>query len=222
MDSLADQQPCASDKEDQIDLRLQPTSKVRAAAATGQPKVTVSVGGQTLSLAEAELTGAVSVYGDPKDGRVTIVAAHGSKVTTSGRDITAAVSSISGTAKSPTKRFGPVDGPVTVTAGPTATATRAGKKLKTSHRDRSAPKVRARLQRKGRSATLTLKASDGSGVRAIAVRYAKVVRIEHGALVVVRFAKLPRAGRLVRWQATDAFGNASRVRSIRIKPVKRP
>jgi hypothetical protein len=212
---LASDEPCAIDSakllaiaEDasgKLDLtvRDEPLAAVRSRAAV------------SMSLLEAEAAGLVKAsYGSGQVEVVSLVK-RPLTITVSGKKRIALLTArLTDEGEKDARSFKPVRGPVVLGFKPGAApvATRKGKALKGRAPDRRPPVTRVRVKKRGKTALLTFRARDASGVRQ--------------TLVIVGKAKPRRAGRkpirvpakklrTVRYASADIFGNVEKTRRLR-------
>ena len=92
-----------------------------------------------------------------------------------------------------------------------ASATLNGRTLRPSPPDTKPPRTRVKVRRRGRTAVLTARATDKSGVRATYVQIGRAKRRVWRGPLRVPVSKL----RSVRYGSVDVFGNAEAPRRVR-------
>jgi hypothetical protein len=165
-------------------------------------------GSGTLDLHEAAAAGIVDVI---ERGERTVIVTHGDQdptVTVSGRNVAVETTPLLDGRKGRAVTFEARRGKLALTG---ASATLNGRKLRASARDTRPPRTRVKVRRRGRTAVLTAKATDRSGVRATYVQVGRAKRRVWRGAIRVPVARL----RSVRYGSVDVFGNAEAPRRVR-------
>jgi pimeloyl-ACP methyl ester carboxylesterase len=168
-----------------------------------------------LTLAEAERRGFVQVTNVGRRMLITTLVPNKMTLTVKGRKFALRTAALTDEGTKGEVTYGPLSGSVTVAgaAGSKIQAKQGKRTLKPAKRDRKPPKVSVKVTRRGKTATLTFKASDPSGIGAFYVTNAgQPVAVKKGV------ARVPvKSLSKVRFSAVDLFGNATKS----LKPPKR-
>jgi Tol biopolymer transport system component/pimeloyl-ACP methyl ester carboxylesterase len=172
-----------------------------------------SAAGGALSLAEAEHRGLVLVVTlAPTRHVIVSLTSRKVKLALRGSGLTVSVTRLREGADKPIGDFVLGSGAAQLALSPQGPRVRAhGHDLRKRAHDRTPPRTKARAHRRGSRTTLTLRAGDASGIRAIYVRVGRAPYRRVGRTVKVATRKL----RSVRFFSVDLFGNAERPQRLR-------